>query len=184
GCLSGLFDTLLLILPLFRCTELVQNSNRIPILQHSELNHSHEISWALWLSKSLSIPIKEEVAQKISQLEDSIVALITLDINSSNLVQGKIDFSLWQSILTINHLYSSNWLLCYEANIKGYFPQITQNNYLENDNFFAVLKQNNVSFYDSLKQIKLEDNNEEIEDDEIDDEDNLGYDSSNFWFWY
>ncbi|MEH1880980.1 MAG: hypothetical protein V7K78_29340, partial [Nostoc sp.] len=29
--LSGLFDTLLLTLPLFRCTELVQNSNRIPI---------------------------------------------------------------------------------------------------------------------------------------------------------
>ncbi|MEH2007802.1 HNH endonuclease family protein, partial [Nostoc sp.] len=27
----GLFDTLLLTLPLFRCTELVQNSNRIPI---------------------------------------------------------------------------------------------------------------------------------------------------------
>ncbi|MEH1877456.1 hypothetical protein, partial [Nostoc sp.] len=31
-CLSGLFDTLLLTLPLFRCTELVQNSNRIPIV--------------------------------------------------------------------------------------------------------------------------------------------------------
>jgi hypothetical protein len=29
--LSGLFDTLPLILPLFRCTEFVQNSNRSPI---------------------------------------------------------------------------------------------------------------------------------------------------------
>ncbi|AVH65505.1 RNA-directed DNA polymerase [Nostoc sp. 'Peltigera membranacea cyanobiont' N6] len=164
--------------------EKISETIHLILLQHSELNHSHEISWALWLSKTLSIPIKEEVAKKISHLEDSIVALITLDLNSSNLIEGKIDFSLWQSILTIDHLYSSNWLLCYEANIKGYFPQTPQNNYIENDDFFAVLKQNNVSFYDGSKQIKLENNDEEIDEEEIDDEDNLGYDSSGFWFWY
>ncbi|MBD2254690.1 RNA-directed DNA polymerase [Nostoc parmelioides] len=174
--------------------EKISETINLIILQHSDLNHSHEISWALWLSKTLSIPIKEEIAQKISQLEDSIVAIITLDMNSSSLIQGKIDFNLWESMMTIDNLYSSNWLLCYEANLKEYFPQTIQSNYVENDDFFAVLKQNNVSFYDGSKQIQIDEEDEDnydednYDEDNYDednyDEDNYGYDSSDFWFWY
>jgi len=148
------------------------------ILQHSVLNHSHETSWALWLSKALSIPIREDVAQKIAQLkEDSIVALITLDLRNSSLIQGDIDVNDWKEIVTHDNLYSKNWLLCYEGNIKGYFSTSETTNFIDSDNFFSTLKQNNVSFYDSSKEIEIENNEEHNEDDSDDD-------SNNRWFVY
>ena len=49
---------------------------------------------------------------------------------------------------------SKNWLLCYEGSVKGFFPHINKSIYIDNDQFFAALKSNNVTFYDNKKQVQ------------------------------
>lgn len=93
------------------------------ILRHSLLNHSHEVSWALWLSKTLNIPIEEKAVKAISELEDSVVAIVALDLyQNCGLIKDIFEFPKWEQIVTRNtknkNLYSKNWLLCYEASIK------------------------------------------------------------------
>lgn len=129
------------------------------ILRHSVLNHSHEVSWALWLSKTLNIPIEEKTVKAISELEDSVVAIVALDLyQNCGLIKDKFEFKKWESIVTNNitnkNLNSKNWLLCYESSIKGFFPHINQSVYIESDQFFYALKSNNVTFYENKHQVQ------------------------------
>jgi hypothetical protein len=129
------------------------------ILRHSILNHSHEVSWALWLSKTLNIPIEENTVKAISELEDSVVALVTLDLyQNCGLITDTVEFEKWKSIVTPNHdktnLRSENWLLCYEASIKGFFPDVDQSPYITDSEFFSTLKNNNITFYENNNQVQ------------------------------
>jgi hypothetical protein len=156
------------------------------ILRHSILNHSHEVSWALWLSKTLNIPIEENTVKAISELEDSVVALVALDLyQNHSLITGTFQFEKWKNIVTPDddnkNLYSENWLLCYEASIKGFFPDVNQSAYFNNNQFFSKLKNNNITFYENNNQVQ--DLVEYINDDDANDE---GDDdtSSNSWMLY
>lgn len=157
------------------------------ILRHSILNHSHEVSWALWLSKTLNIPIEENTFKAICELEDSVVALVALDLyqNHNTLIRGIFEFEKWKSIVTPddynNNLYSKNWLLCYEASIKGFFSNVSQTEYINNDEFFSTLKNNNITFYKNDN--KVQDLLEYIDNDEADDEADDDT-SSNSWMSY
>jgi hypothetical protein len=129
------------------------------ILRHSILNHSHEVSWALWLSKTLNIPIEENTVKAISELEDSVVALVALDLyQNCGLITDTVEFEKWKSIVTPNHdktnLRSENWLLCYEASIKGFFPDVDQSPYITDSEFFSTLKNNNITFYENNNQVQ------------------------------
>ncbi|MEP0859675.1 RNA-directed DNA polymerase [Trichocoleus sp. DQ-U1] len=123
------------------------------IVNASKLSHSHELAWALWLSKTLQIPIKEEAARKISEIEDSVVAIVALDLHEQGLIPKGLDLTRWKSLMTIDELYSTNWLLAYEANIKGWLPSLGKSDHVNKDAFFGTLKANNVSFYDSTRQV-------------------------------
>jgi hypothetical protein len=151
------------------------------ILHHSKLNHSHEIAWALWLSKTLEISVKEEAANKISDIEDSIVALIALDLREQGLISSGLDLTRWQSLMTTDDLYSDNWLLAYEAKIKGWLPSQDRDDHINEDEFFGKLKRNNVSFYDSTKQVTPVDVSEFRDDDVSKDDTN---DTGAYYFWY
>jgi len=151
------------------------------ILHHSKLNHSHEIAWALWLSKTLEISVKEEAANKISDIEDSIVALIALDLREQGLISSGLDLTRWQSLMTTDDLYSDNWLLAYEAKIKGWLPSQDRDDHINEDEFFGKLKRNNVSFYDSTKQVTPVDVSEFRDDDVSEDDTN---DTGAYYFWY
>ena len=129
------------------------------ILRHSILNHSHEVSWALWLSKTLNIPIEENTVKAISELEDSVVALVALDLyQNHSLITGIFQFEKWKNIVTPDddnkNLYSENWLLCYEASVKGFFPDVNQSAYFNNHQFFSKLKNNNITFYENNNQVQ------------------------------
>jgi hypothetical protein len=124
------------------------------IAYHSKLNHSYELSWALWLSKTLQLKISEKSVQEIYTVEDSIVALVALNLHSDGLVPSGLDVTEWKLLMTEEELYSKNWLFAYEADIQGL--QISRNqNHVESDDFFSILKSNQVSFYDSKKQVPL-----------------------------
>jgi hypothetical protein len=142
------------------------------IAYYSKLNHSYELSWALWLSKTLELNISEKSVQEIYTVEDSIVALVALNLHSDGLVPSGLDVTEGKLLMTKEELYSKNWLFAYEADIQGL--QISQNqNYVESDDFFSILKSNQVSFYNSKKQVPLLDGLDE--EDYSDSEEELAF---------
>lgn len=152
------------------------------IVNASKLSHSHELAWALWLSKTLEIPIKQEAAKKISEIEDSVVALVTLDLWDKGLIPSGLDLSRWKSLMTTDELYSTNWLLAYEANIKGWLPSQGKSAHVDEDAFFGTLKTHNVSFYDSTRQVNPV-NIREFADGEESEYDNNAQPEA-YYFWY
>jgi hypothetical protein len=111
------------------------------------------VAWALFLAKALSIKLPKDVVEPITDLESSVCALLTLDLRSRLLIDGPIDTSIWQQNMNAAGLRSNNWLLAYEAEIKGWLPAQTAN-FVDDDPRFSVLKKHGVSFYDIKKNVK------------------------------
>ncbi|MFP9126785.1 RNA-directed DNA polymerase [Niallia sp. BSM11] len=122
------------------------------ILYYCSYGYTHEISWALWLCKSLNINIPVKVAKELAKIEDSIVALITLDLHNQGKIK-KIDVSLWESLVTKESLYSNHWLLTYEAINKGWLNPKEGRAIIEDDDFFKLLLEKNISFYKPDEQV-------------------------------
>ncbi|GIO83260.1 reverse transcriptase [Paenibacillus faecis] len=121
------------------------------ICYHSKLGHGFEVSWCLWLAKSLSIKISRSAAKEISQMDDTIAVLTALDLRNDGLVQSGLDLSAWNNICTHENLYQEKWIFAYEAIKKGWLSSRT--NYIGNDAFFSQLELRNVEFYDASLQV-------------------------------
>jgi hypothetical protein len=115
---------------------------------HSKFSHSFEISWALWLAKTLQIKIDKKAREAITESDDPIVALIALDLREQKLISGRMKTLKWEQYMHSSHLYEPHWLLAYEAYMKGWLPSKDGSDYLANDPFFSILKNHNVQFYD------------------------------------
>jgi hypothetical protein len=114
---------------------------------HARLRQGFELAWALWMCKLFTIALPPDVFKEISAVEDSFVALIALDLSLSGLADG-LDTSTWRKLMTAQNLYDENWLLAYEAFIKGWLPSLDGTNYVGADDFFETLRSNGVEFYD------------------------------------
>jgi len=115
---------------------------------HSKFAHGHEISWALWLAKTLQISIKPSAVSKLSESEDPIVALISLDLMEDGLISTRINTRNWEQYMRSKELYDSHWLLAYEALVKDWLPSAEGIDYIKEDPFFSILQDNDVQFYD------------------------------------
>lgn len=125
------------------------------IKNHCPVKHNFEISWALWIAKTFEIEIEEQSANSIIETRDSVSNLILLDlINNSTLVKGYPKMSDIEAELKGNILMSENWLLAYEGIKKGWLTPV-ETNLLDNNLFFKILKDKNVEFYKSTKQLKI-----------------------------
>ncbi len=118
------------------------------MLFNAEYGYEFELSWLLWLCSTLSISVKKEVAEKISLIDNSIVALTALKLKDQGLINDGLDLSRWSSLMKTEELYDDNWLLAYEAYIKGWLPSVSGVDYISADPFFSMLKTNNVEFFD------------------------------------
>lgn len=116
-------------------------------LYHAPLQQGTEVAWSLWLARSLGIDLSASVAQAIAQMDDDIVALVALDLQSLGLLP-LTQTPLWQTRMAADHLYSEHWLLCYEASVKGWLSSSDGSDYIGNDPFFSLLRNNDVQFYD------------------------------------
>jgi hypothetical protein len=47
---------------------------------HAPLQHGNEVSWALWLARKMNVDIAESVGEKVAELDDDIVALVSMDL--------------------------------------------------------------------------------------------------------
>lgn len=135
-------------------------------LEHGVLQHGNEVLWALWAARAHDLQINTTVAKVISSVDDDLVALTALHLNSEGRIDG-LDTSFWQQFITREQLYGDHWLLAYEAPIKGWLMPRSGRNYVDTDSFFKILRDCSVSFYDiAATEVEVE---SEYSDDEADD---------------
>jgi hypothetical protein len=120
-----------------------------------KLNYSNELAWTLWLCKNLTIKVEEENANALSKIEDPIGILIALDLYANGIIPDGLDESNWISFMTKEELSTENWILAYEANVKGWLSSRDGDDYIANNKFFAALRDNGVEFYDVSKTAYL-----------------------------
>lgn len=125
------------------------------ISYNSKLNQAYEVSWGLWLIKSLNLKLSRSTAKEISKVDDALVAIISLDMRATGNITNGLDHTLWASYLNIDELYGDHWLIAYEVAKKGWIPLPGGVNYLLNDTFFSSLFNNDVEFYKSTLQVAL-----------------------------
>jgi hypothetical protein len=119
------------------------------IVRHSALRHSSEVANAAWACLALRLRLHDAAVDEIAKCDDSVVALLAIDCERHGLTSKPIDKSVWSSHMSADALYDRHWLLAYEANIKGWLPNVGGTDYVGKDVNFGFLKQNGVSFYNT-----------------------------------
>jgi hypothetical protein len=104
-------------------------------------------AWAVWCCIVLRIKLHRDALNVLSESRDKVVALLVLDALSKDLTEGNIDTDNWSGFMSKVDLRSENWLLAYEANIKGWLPSVTDEDHVNLDEAFGFLKEREVSFY-------------------------------------
>ena len=161
-CLMVEPGTFLLVLE--RLMELHQNGYTLDLNKISEtMNYqiyincpagkTSEVAWALWAMIFWSLSIDNRASIALSNFDNSIIALLALDANSRGLFYTPVDTTLWETYMTGEELYGSQWLLAYEALIKNWLPSVNGNDYISTDHSFRFLRNHNVDFYDSTRLV-------------------------------
>lgn len=118
------------------------------IINHAPLGHGSEVAWSLWGSILFDLQLYPKTAQIISEIEDSVVALLALDAESQGLFQEPLERGVWSQYMNQQGLYGEQWLLSYEANIKKWIPA-NGRDHVNADSRFNYLKKNGIQFYDA-----------------------------------
>ena len=121
------------------------------IVHQCASNYGSEAAWSVWAAIFFGITIDPAAAAALSRMHDSIVALLTLDANERGLIPSGLDTTLWETYMDEANLYDSQWLLSYEANVKGWLPSCTHTDHVLSDPNFRLLKKERVGFYDADK---------------------------------
>lgn len=134
--------------------EKIENVLNQIIEEHSTLNHSFEVSWALWFYKSFRIKCHRDYLTLVLNSNDSISKLICLDLIKSKLFKGrKPALANLTTSLNSNSVFNEDWLIAYEAFRKKWLNFGTRN-LLDKNEFFEILDHYDVTFYDSSRQIE------------------------------
>lgn len=128
-------------------TSQIKDTIQEALMFNAEFIYEFELTWLLWLCDILNLTINENVARKISTIDNSFVALAALHLKSKGLVNDGLDTSLWNSMMRNEELYEENWLLAYEAYIQGWLPSVSGSDYLMDDPFFKILRTKKVHFF-------------------------------------
>lgn len=121
------------------------------ITEHARLDHTSEVAWSLWACLALGIQIDSASASALVECDNSFVALLALHANDIGLIPGGLVPALWSSYMTAEALYDENWLLAYEANVKGWLPSVHRGDHVSRDPRFGFLKKSGVTFYDLVE---------------------------------
>lgn len=118
---------------------------------HITKGHNYEITWALTLSKEFKLKLKNTIAKVIFESNDFISILVALDLKNLGLINSTVDTSFLETELIEDNLVNEFWLFTYEATFKGWL--VAPTNILEDNEFFKILKDNNIYFYDETAKI-------------------------------
>lgn len=130
-------------------TEVLNNHIR----EHAPLGQASEVAWAIWMLIAYELDLDSSSSQVVGQMQDSVVALLALDARDKGLVPSGLPTSTWQDYMTTEELFGDQWLLSYEASIKGWMRSVGTKDHVRADPQFAALKKAGVSFYDSSRKL-------------------------------
>lgn len=133
-------------LDLLRITESLQQLIEV----HAPLHHGSEVIWALWGAICLGLKLDAKVAETALLTSDPCVALCVLHAIASGLVLGTVDLSSVEALMHEDELFEDHWLLVYEANVKGWLPNLGGIDFVAANKYFGPLKAAGVSFYDVI----------------------------------
>ena len=159
-------------LNIVRITESLQQL----IEDNAPLHHGSEVVWALWGAICLGCKLSANTVQKSLTASDPCVALCALHAISKGLVDGPVDVAGLKSLMSERELAEDQWLLVYEANIKGWLPNIGRADFVSLHKEFGPMKAGGVSFYDESASLdvrvfpRIIDRNQYVLDDDLDDE--------------
>lgn len=117
------------------------------IAAKSPLGQGNEVAWALWAAIFWKIKIDDKAAKALSNVRDSFIALLGLDAYHSKLIPNGLDTTKWEQFMVQSELYGSQWLLAYEAYVKGWLPSKSGKDFIVNEHNFGELKRAGVEFY-------------------------------------
>jgi hypothetical protein len=86
-------------------------------------------------------------------MDDSIVAILALDVEQRGLFEEKLNKNKWSQFMDQQGLYGEHWLLCYDANIKKWITN-TGRDYVKSDSRFNYLKKTACNSMISLREQK------------------------------
>lgn len=124
-----------------KLTEFLEH--RLPVLARE--NRTGEIIWFLFLAARLRVPLSASSVEPLTEIDNSMVALLTAVCANLRLVEGAIDFTRWNSALSGDGLRSSMWLYAYESVGLGINP-VPSTAFIEADPYFALLQARKIRF--------------------------------------
>lgn len=110
------------------------------IQDHAPQHHGSEVVWALWGLICLDCKIDAATIEKSFQASDPCVALCALHANSKGLISGPVDVSGLEGLMHEGELVEGQWLLAYEANVKGWLPNKGGVDFVASDKYFGPMK--------------------------------------------
>jgi hypothetical protein len=118
------------------------------ISQYAATYATNEVVWALWLAIVFDVRLDASIADTVSSITDNLVAILALDARNRGLFRSSLDTSLWESKLTEDHIYSSDWLLSYEIAARDWLPIQDGSDYINKHPCFGALCRSGIRFYD------------------------------------
>jgi hypothetical protein len=126
------------------------------IAYHAPLGHGSEVAWALWACLSFGVMVVPTAAKAVSKMNDSVVALSALHAKEVGRIQGKLDTDNWRTYLTPDDLWGPQWLLSYEAFVKGWLKSPNGKDHFLGNESFEWLRDIGVEFYDRSKILTVQ----------------------------
>lgn len=125
------------------------------IEDHAPLHHGSEVVWALWGAICLGCQLEAKVVEKSLLASDPCVALCALHARAKGVVTGTVDVSALEALMHEGELAESQWLVAYEANIKGWLPNKGGKDFVAAHKYFGPMKAAGVSFYDEAATLAI-----------------------------
>ena len=124
------------------------------IEEHLVLNHSFEVSWSIWAFITFRINCPKKAVESILESKDSFSKLLCLHLIEETLYDGrKPSTKKLKKHIEDSSSLGENWLLIYETVIKKWIEFDDIDKVLDNE-YFEILKDYDVSFYDIDKQVR------------------------------
>ncbi|HKO45565.1 MAG TPA: RNA-directed DNA polymerase [Pyrinomonadaceae bacterium] len=121
------------------------------ILAHAPQGQGSEVAWALWGALAWNVALSENAATLVSELEDDIVALLSLHADQQGLFPtGSLNTAKWANLIAQpDVLQGEHWLLAYEANQQGWL----RTRVIAADPIFTAVSGAGVNFYDTSEAV-------------------------------
>ncbi|MBX9601878.1 MAG: RNA-directed DNA polymerase [Bryobacteraceae bacterium] len=120
------------------------------LVEHAPYGNASEVAWMLWASMMFMLPLSKDACVAVSTMNDSFVSLLALDAGKRGLAPD-LDLTTWGNFITSDDLDGENWLLSYEAGVRGWLPSVGGNNHVGTHPIFSFLASRNVRFYARMR---------------------------------